>query len=39
MQGRQLAEQGREFVATATETVSQAVADGRTAYRRVKENA
>jgi gas vesicle protein len=38
-QGRQLAEQGRDFVSTAKETVSQAVAEGRDAYRRVKENA
>ena len=38
-QGKQLAEQGRGFVASAKDTVSQAVADGRSAYRRVKENA
>jgi gas vesicle protein len=38
-QGRHLAEQGREFVSSARDTVSQAVADGRDAYRRVKQNA
>lgn len=38
-QGRDLAEQGRSVVNSARETVAQAVSEGRSAYRRVKENA
>ncbi len=38
-QGRDLAERGKSLVTDARDTVNQALADGRDAYRRVKQNA